>query len=220
MISKLDICNNALSLVGQGTHIESLDEQSRESLSCNRLFDVTIERALDKFDWSFASKDELIDDKSLLDTVIAPPFRNAYSLPEDCRRVNSIHHVQLNQQYSRYVNPNKTLPYKLKNHNSKLILCTDADAPFVIQYQCSGVPLELLPPTFIEAVEYLLAGYLAIDMMKGSVGEQVGLKLQQMGYNCLLRAHDNDVQVGVEVMPQQEVHSTLVNSRRGHYYGL
>ena len=72
----------------------------------------------------------------------------------------------------------------------------------------------------IEAVEYLLAGYLAIDMMKGSVGEQVGLKLQQMGYNCLSRAHDNDVQVGVEVMPQQEVHSTLVNSRRGHYYGL
>ena len=65
-MEKIDICNNALDLIGQGTHIDSLDEQSFEARSCKRLFKPVLNQCLDIYNWSFARKDEVITADSIM----------------------------------------------------------------------------------------------------------------------------------------------------------
>ena len=82
----LELCNNALDLVGQGTHIEDMQENSKEADLCRRNLDSVIKRALDKFNFSFVRKDEVITEDSEID-VVCIPYEHAYSLPSDLQRV-------------------------------------------------------------------------------------------------------------------------------------
>jgi hypothetical protein len=53
-LTKLDICNNTLDLIGQGSHIDDLTENSKEADLFRRNFDATVRRCLAKYDFNFA----------------------------------------------------------------------------------------------------------------------------------------------------------------------
>ena len=91
-----DICNNAIDLIGQGTHIDSLEEASPEARSCKRLFPTVLKQCLDFYNWSFARKDEVITKDYLVTKkdedgndveIVSLPWLHSYRMPTDVLRV-------------------------------------------------------------------------------------------------------------------------------------
>lgn len=83
-ISKIDICNYALALIGE-KYISSLnDEDSQPALFCKMLVDQVIDEVLRRHSWNCATKrDTFAEDSS------SPSFGYDYQyiLPQDCIRV-------------------------------------------------------------------------------------------------------------------------------------
>ena len=189
----LELCNNALDLVGQGTHIEDMQENSKEADLCRRNLDPVIKRALDKFNFSFVRKDEVITEDSEVD-VVCIPYSHAYSLPTDLQRVLFL--SDINDDSSSESIHTEKIKYNFRLINGEKVLVTDYQAPFVIHYQSKDYELDLLPDTFVEAVEYLLASKLAIALIHGTTGLQISQQLLQTGNMYLQMSAGQDAQQG------------------------
>ena len=86
MASVIEICNIALSRLGNSRTINSLQEQSKEAGLCDLHYDSALEEVLSDFDWNFASKRV-----ALADTGSAPlDWQFAYRYPTDCLRITAI----------------------------------------------------------------------------------------------------------------------------------
>jgi len=189
----IELCNNALDLVGQGTHIEDMQENSKEADLCRRNLDPVIKRALDKFNFSFVRKDEVITEDSEVD-VVCIPYSHAYSLPTDLQRVLFL--SDINDDSSSESIHTEKIKYNFRLINGEKVLVTDYQAPFVIHYQSKDYVLDLLPDTFVEAVEYLLASKLAIALIHGTTGLQISQQLLQTGNMYLQMSAGQDAQQG------------------------
>ena len=209
-ITQLEVCNNALDLVGQGTHISSLTEASKEADLCNRLLSQVLLRSYDKYDWSFCKKDEILTQDYLVDYV-SRPFNFTYSLPADVLRVLWIAPIDSDGKTDRRFNAEKHLPFEFRNVNNAKCLVTDVGAPILLRYQSNNPSFELLPPTFVEGIEFLLAGRIAMSLVKGQNGVQMGQGLMQLGYQSLTSAHDLDTPIDPE--PQPNPVSSFVSAR-------
>lgn len=189
----IELCNNALDLVGQGTHIEDMQENSKEADLCQRNLDNVIKRALDKFNFSFVRKDEVITEDNEID-VVCIPYEHAYSLPSDLQRVLFL--SDINDDSSSESIHTEKIKYNFRLINGEKVLVTDYQAPFVIHYQSKDYELDLLPDTFVEAVEYLLASKLAIALIHGTTGLQISQQLLQTGNMYLQVSAGQDAQQG------------------------
>lgn len=86
MASVIEICNVALSRLGNSRSINSLTEQSKEADVCSLHFEPARDAVLSDFDWNFARKR-----LALADTGSPPPdWQFAYRYPTDCMRIISI----------------------------------------------------------------------------------------------------------------------------------
>lgn len=86
MASVIEICNIALSRLGNSRTINSLQEQSKEAGLCDLHYDSALEEVLSDFDWNFATKRV-----ALADTGNAPQdWQFAYRYPTDCLRITAI----------------------------------------------------------------------------------------------------------------------------------
>lgn len=189
----IELCNNALDLVGQGTHIEDMQENSKEADLCRRNLDPVIKRALDKFNFSFVRKDEVITEDNEIN-VVCIPYEHAYSLPSDLQRVLFL--SDINDDSSSESIHKENIKYNFRLINGEKVLVTDYQAPFVIHYQSKDYELDLLPDTFVEAVEYLLASKLAIALIHGTTGLQISQQLLQTGNMYLQMSAGQDAQQG------------------------
>lgn len=86
MASIIEICNIALSRLGNSRTINSLQEQSKEAGLCDLHYDSALKEVLSDFDWNFATKRV-----ALANTGNAPPdWQFAYRYPTDCLRIIQI----------------------------------------------------------------------------------------------------------------------------------
>ncbi|MHA8112854.1 hypothetical protein ACX122_07025 [Kosakonia cowanii] len=86
MASVVEICNRALSSIGNSRSINSLNEASKEAGECSLYFDACRDSVLADFDWNFATKRV-----ALADTGTPPPdWKFAYRYPTDCVRITEI----------------------------------------------------------------------------------------------------------------------------------
>lgn len=86
MASVIEICNRALSNIGNSRSINSLNEASKEASQCSLHFDACRDAALADFDWNFATKRV-----ALADTNNPPPdWSFSYQYPPDCLRITEI----------------------------------------------------------------------------------------------------------------------------------
>lgn len=86
MSSVIEICNVALSRLGNSRTINSLTEQSKEAGVCSLHYEPARDAVLSDFDWNFARKRV-----ALADTGTNPPdWQFAYAYPTDCVRIISI----------------------------------------------------------------------------------------------------------------------------------
>jgi hypothetical protein len=85
--SKIQICNQALSLLGADA-IRSFDENNKRARMCDVFFESTRNYLLTKFDWPFARKYAKLQ---LLAEEIVPADKYAYQLPNDCMIPRDLH---------------------------------------------------------------------------------------------------------------------------------
>ncbi len=214
-ISQIDICNNALDLIGQGNHITDLSANTKEADLSRRLYDQVLARCLEKFDWSFCRKDEYITDDYLLPDVASLPWKYTYSIPDDVLRVLYLLPDGANS-FSETVNAENHIRFSLRNYDDARVLVTDNQAPFYMQYQCLISDTALMPPTFVEAFEFLLASRFASSLVKGETGVKIAMQLQQTGISYLTYSAGLDAQQGAESI--KPVSNRIVRSRRGDLF--
>lgn len=85
MSSVIEICNTALSLIGQGS-INSLDENSPEAIQCKLKYDNAKEELLREFAWSFCSGPLAL----ALTTVNFPGWNYVYMYPSNIAALRRI----------------------------------------------------------------------------------------------------------------------------------
>lgn len=85
MATSIDICNQALISIGQDPII-TMDDSSKQSRLCKRLYEPTLETLLREYPWSFAIRRVI-----LAPEVDAPGFgyTRKFALPTDCMRIVS-----------------------------------------------------------------------------------------------------------------------------------
>lgn len=93
--SKIQICNTALTLIGENV-IRSFDEENSRARLCDRMYDTVQMYVLSLFDWPFARafrKLQKLDPDALTDIFYGemPSGITAYALPSDCAVPRDLH---------------------------------------------------------------------------------------------------------------------------------
>lgn len=200
MTTKVDICNNALDLIGQGIHIKGLDDQSKEADLCRRNYQQIVDRCLTKFNFSFARKDELITNSYLVSDVVSIPYKYTYKIPSDV--MNILYLERYSKSKDETINNKDTIKFnfrvvKINNVPTRCIV-TNIEAPFVIQYQSFIDDPNLFSVQFTEAVEYMLGARLASALIHGSTGLNTSNNLMQNALMLLQLAIGQDNQQGAD----------------------
>ena len=117
MASSVEICNMALSLLGQEP-IMTLDDTSKSSRLCKRLYEPTLEALLRAYPWTFAIK------RVVLSRDTATPsfgFKYQFTLPSDCMRIVSMnvpdgaYSTEVNKILTDYEEVQLRYVYKVKS---------------------------------------------------------------------------------------------------------
>lgn len=85
-LSKFDICNQALVLVGANT-ITSFSQNTTESIVANQLYETTVEDLLTKCRWRFASKQVQLSKNT---TNPDARYESSYALPSDALILHTV----------------------------------------------------------------------------------------------------------------------------------
>ena len=177
MTTAIDICNNALDLIGQGLHITSLDEQSKEADLCRRNYQLAFDRVVTRYNFSFLKKKATINTTA---SCTANAFSYAYAVPSDFLR--SLFAVKSSNLTER-------IEYSIVNENGSQILCTNEKAPFILNYITNTASLKALSPIMIEAVEYYLASRFVTSLAHGTSSLQVSQYLLEQSNKLVEQAY-------------------------------
>lgn len=158
MATEVDICNVALSFLGDRATVTSIDPpegSSPQADHCARFYPMALQEILQSFPWTFATtRATLAELQTTPDSV-----RFAYALPANCLRLLYVYGAPGVECRS----------WSLERSASGLMVITEEPAQYVI-YTTSRVAAAQFPPAFVEALCHLLASKLAGAVIPGSTG--------------------------------------------------
>ncbi|WP_339053862.1 hypothetical protein [Arsenophonus endosymbiont of Crataerina pallida] len=153
MASEIEICNLALSRVGNSRFINSFREKSKEAEQCSLHYPHCRDTVLTDFPWNFALKRI-----ALADSGNSPPeWRYAYSYPNDCMKAIAI--IRPGEKYSR---PDQAINFQVGSDEagtSKLIYCDQPKA--WLHYVAKVTDVNMFDAIFIDALAWRLSAELA-----------------------------------------------------------
>lgn len=204
----LDVCNEALGLIGQNREITTIDidtkgaaiaqdEKTPENVACSKFFTNALELCLSQYNWSFARFDELLTKDDIVDDDEHQPlpYKYYYRLPKNVLKVllltNDLHNID-----NENVATNAGLQFNFRNFNNTIYLVTNAEPPLSLQYIGNIETLEVCSCQFIEAFIYLLASKLARSLIKGTDGVGIANDLANQAMMRLQIAARLDAQQG------------------------
>jgi len=217
MASPTDICNLALSHLGDEATVASIDppEGSAQADHCARWYPIARDMLLQEHTWSFATR------RIQLAQVAYPytSWQYAYAKPDDCLKFFAVLPPDAPNDYYAGVPPLSRQPFDTRpipavsyvpqdfateiDEDGNDIIVTNQDQA-VGRYVIRVEDTTRFSPIFVEALARLLASYLAGPIIKGAEGRQ-----ESTGqYNAYLVAKARAVQAdGVQrqVRPQQIV---------------
>ncbi|MGV3930468.1 hypothetical protein [Citrobacter braakii] len=193
MASVIEICNRALSNIGNSRSINSLDEASKEAGQCSLHFDACRDAALADFDWNFDTKRV-----ALADTNNPPPdWQYAYQYPTDCMRITEI-------MLPGIRNPTAAMrvPYVTgaDSAGTGKLIYTDQPAAW-LKYVGRVTDVNMFDAIFIEALSWRLAA--AINMpLTGSA--DLGNNALSMYNRVILSAGSHSLNESQEQQPPMD----------------
>lgn len=170
----VDICNLALSYLGDTATVASIDppEGSAQAQHCARFYPVALNLLLESHRWNFITKRAYL---AVVEKCYFDTWQFAYALPSDATDVISVLPKALYPvEEFRYWWPlefelNRARDFQIEVFNGQqVILSNVCDA--VARYTVSTVQPGMFPALFTDALAWKLASMLAGPLLKGDAG--------------------------------------------------
>lgn len=188
----VDICNLALSHIGQSARITAIDppDGSAQASLCAQYYTQALESVLVARNWSFANRRRSL---SAVTYAALSQWRYAYQLPGDVLKCVAVQGPGASDDYTvpgtiqgvySYVAPlsvmrsPQTFDIETMPDGTRIIVSNTEDA--VLRYVARVTDTSQYPPQFRMAVSYQLASLLAGPTLKGDVGSAESKRLLQM----------------------------------------
>ncbi|MBT0394843.1 hypothetical protein ISO77_04720 [Morganella morganii subsp. morganii] len=172
MASEIEICNIALSRIGNSRSINSMTEASKEANQCNLHYEQCRDAVLSDFPWNFAVKRV-----ALADTNNPPPeWKYAYRYPTDCMKAIAI--IRPGEKYHR---PDTAIHFQVgadEAGTGKLIYTDQPEA--WLQYTARVTDVNMYDALFKDALAWRLAAELARPLASNAGIGNEALQLYQM----------------------------------------
>ena len=199
MLSVVDICNLALSLLGDSATVVSIDppEGSAQAEHCKRYWPHALQAVLEAHPWGFATKRVR---PAQLD-VQNPAWAYHYALPHDALAVFAVLPPDAADDYEQHGHA-VPVEYQLERESGQLHLLTNQRGA-VVRYLATSDDPALYPATFVDALAWKLAGMLAGSLRKGDAGAAEAKRCQEMyAYHLRLAIGNDSEQRRVRLRPQ------------------
>lgn len=183
MSSVVEICNLALSHLGDDATIASIDppEGSAQAEHCATFYPLARNVVLESHAWRFATK------RSLLAELVSDGWgwQRVYAQPLNCLRVLSILPATAHET-------SETAAFDVKTTSSDVVAIytdlPDASALYLSKVEDSS----RFSPLFVDALARLLASYLAGPVIKGDSGAKMAQTQYQAYRSILAQAINSD----------------------------
>lgn len=164
MASQVDICNLALSRIGEDGSITSLDppEGSEQVAACKAFYQRALLSLLEEHDWGFAT---LRNAPGKLADVPTYGWRDAYALPRDCARVISVN-AEADLRH-RFRVPSAS--FEIESIGNQRVLLTDVEFP-IVRYVTNNPNPGSFTSLFADALAWRLAMDLCGRVIKSKEG--------------------------------------------------
>jgi hypothetical protein len=166
MATEVEICNLALSHLGDEATVSSIDppEGSPQAEHCARFYPIARDVLLEMHDWSFATR------RVTLPVLSVPSWSwmFAYAWPSECIRILAV------LPYGASTDDDSQ-DYETESisDGTKIIL-TNAESASC-RYIAAVNETSRFPPLFVESLARLLASYLAGKLVKGEAGRKAAM---------------------------------------------
>jgi hypothetical protein len=167
-MNNFDICNLALSFIGNTRPITSFADNTTESILCDRFYNIARESILAEFPWSFAKKSYVaLKQAVIIDAVTSEEtpethakYGYVYLFPDDALRIISVKYGAESQGMTNEFE----IVYVLDGEPAKRIVCDikDAKAEYIVDVEDANA----FSSTFIEAIAWKLASMIAVGLAK------------------------------------------------------
>lgn len=201
MASQIDICNIALSHLGDSANITDLNEGSAQADHCRVFYPNARDVALEMGIWDFATRREV-----LALVADAPPssWAYAYSLPAACLRALAVLDVNFDERNSqRFI-------IESLDDGTRVLYTDQVDA--TLRYTKKVTDTTQFTPLFVDAVGWLLASYLAGPVIKGQEGQAAGRAAYQTFIGQIANAASSNLN---QQQNQQRHVPSSISARRG-----
>jgi hypothetical protein len=164
MASVIDICNMALSRIGNSQRINALDEASIQAEQCSLFYELARDFVLRDYAWNFARAYASL--AQVADTN-DPGYPYAYAIPTDCLKIRQIVNNVFPAWYGSPFNdclqrPNvQAIPYRVSGQ----VLATSI-TPVTLEYTQQVTNPELFDPMFVSALAWRLGAHIAPALAK------------------------------------------------------
>lgn len=179
MTPTVDVCNLALSLIGQSANISSFSppEGSVHAQLCAAMYPLALGGLLERHPWAFATQRA-----TLAQLATAPDgFAYAYALPADALRVWEL----------RETADAPLADYELVAQGGVRVLVTNIPAALVLYTFALDIP-QVYPPMFKLALAHALAALIAGPIIKGEGGAAVAKAMTQLAQQYTAQAAASD----------------------------
>ncbi len=203
MATPVDICNLALSVLGDEAGVTSISpaDGSDQSGHCARWYPVALRRMLESFAWSFAARRaELTQLNNITASIYGHKY--AFALPSKCLRPVKIESKEWLNDAAHYDSSHELSPaaasFELglaENYTGRVLFC-DIAAP-ILTYTSYCETAELFPGYFIDALVLLLASYLYGPIKRADVTSNTVLGILKQYEAALIKAKNEDAQMSM-----------------------
>jgi len=195
MASEIDVCNLALSHLGDTATIASLDppEGSAQAEHCARFYPIARDSMLEMHAWGFATR------RARLALLASgwPEWNYAYAQPADALNIIAILPPSSSDDYSTGIPDSAGGPYvpqpfscEINEGGASVIYSDQADA--VLRYSSTVSDPTRFSPLFTMALSWHLASMLAGPIIKGDAGAAEAKRCAAMMQAYLSKAVESD----------------------------
>ncbi|WP_137924652.1 hypothetical protein [Cupriavidus sp. 2SB] len=221
MASQVDICNLALSRLGDAATVASIDppEGSPQAGRCKQWYPICRDLVLEAHPWSFATRRVALANLP----AVTPSWQFAYGKPADCLKAWAVlpsdalddYSVGLPQSYGSFTGmpmdrvidigaayTPQDFDEETAADGTALILTNQQNA--VLRYTYRQNDPTRYTPSMTDAFVLLLASFLAGPIIKGDAGQAVGKDLYKLYVAALAIAKSQDSMTR-QIHPKQVV---------------
>ena len=204
MASEVDICNLALSHLGDVAQVSSIapPDTSAQAGHCARFYPIARDSLLEMHSWGFATKRISL----ALSAVTSNQWAYVYVGPADVLNYLTVIDPNATDDFSTPVPTYGSYPLapnaqpgiyspqefvvETDNSGNDLVYTNQENA--LLKYSAKVTDTTKFSPLFVETLAYWLAAKLAGPILKGEEGRQVGAAMQGMAMQMLGRATTSD----------------------------